>query len=229
MPYSLAAAYAANVVESTLFPMADSDGKLVFDKGSLDSAMKGVTAVAVGPGMGGNREENKKICKYIAENFDCDCILDADALNAFGQTITELKEKRARLLLTPHPKEASRLTGKSVDEILADPITAAAELAKSCDAVVLLKGATTVVSDGNKSALVANGTPALAKGGSGDVLTGTVCGLAARGISLFDSACAAAYLCAEAAKVAEKEFGDFGVLASDVCKAAKRIVDSYVN
>ena len=227
VPYSIAAAYAANVIESTLFPMADSDGKLVFDKGSLDSAMKGVTAVAVGPGMGGNREENKKICKYIAENFDCDCILDADALNAFGQTITELKEKRAKLLLTPHPKEASRLTGKSVDEILADPITAAAELAKSCDAVVLLKGATTVVSDGKKSALVANGTPALAKGGSGDVLTGTVCGLATRGISLFDSACAAAYLCAEAAKVAEKEFGDFGVLASDVCKAAKSIVDTY--
>lgn len=227
VPYSLVSAYAESVVESTLFPMADRDGKLAFDRGSIDRVMKGVTAVAIGPGMGGDREENAKICEYIVKNFDCDCILDADALNAFGTDIVRLKDKKARLLLTPHPKEASRLTGKSVEEILSDSVRAAKELAEDVDCVVLLKGATTVVSDAKKTALVANGTPALAKGGSGDVLTGTVCGFAARGISLFDAACAGAYLCAEAAKKAEKEFGDWGVLASDVCKAAKSIVDAY--
>lgn len=226
VPYSIAGAYAECVVESTLFPMADRDGRLAFDRGSLDRAMKGVTAVAIGPGMGGDREENKKICDCIAKCFDCDCILDADALNAYGERITELKDKRSRVLLTPHPKEASRLTGKSVDEILSDPIAAARELAKATDCAVLLKGATTVVTDGDRVALVANGTPALAKGGSGDVLTGTICGMAARGVPLFESACAGAYLCAAAAKAAEKEYGDFGVLASDVCKAAKRIADA---
>ena len=138
-----------------------------------------------------------------------------------------LKDKKQRLLLTPHPKEASRLTGKSVDEILNDPVSAAKGLALSCNCIVLLKGATTVVTDGKEVALIADGTPALAKGGSGDVLTGTICGFAARGISLFDAACAGAYLCAVAAKQAEKEYGDWGVLASDVCKAAKKIVDSY--
>ncbi len=227
VPYSISGAYAENVVESTLFPMADKDGAFVFDRGSIDKAMKGVTAVAIGPGMGGDREENAKICEYIVRNFDCDCIMDADALNAFGEGITRLKDKKARLLLTPHPKEASRLTGKSVDEILSDPVSAAKDLATSCDCIVLLKGATTVITDGIDAAFVADGTPALAKGGSGDVLTGTVCGFAARGISLFDAACAGAYLCAVAAKQAEKEFGDWGVLASDVCKAAKSIVDSY--
>lgn len=227
VPYSLSAAYAENVVESTLFPMADKDGRLVFDKGSIDRAMKGVTAVAIGPGMGGDAEENSKICSYIAQNFDCSCILDADALNAFKENIISLKEKKCSLLLTPHPKEMSRLTGKSVDEILSDPINAAKELAKACDCIVLLKGATTVVSDGERTVLVSNGTPAQAKGGSGDVLTGTICGFAARGISLFDSALAGAYLCAEAAKNAEKEYGDWGVLASDVCKQAKKIVDFY--
>lgn len=226
VPYSLVGAYAGSIVESTLFPMADRDGRFVFDKGSIDSAMKGVTAVAIGPGMGGDREENAKICGYIVKDFDCDCILDADALNAFGQDITTLKDKHAGLLLTPHPKEASRLTGKSVDEILSDPVSAAKSLARSCDCTVLLKGSTTVVTDGSFVVLVANGTPALAKGGSGDVLTGTICGFTARGISLFDAACAGAYLCAEAAKAAEKEYGDWGVLASDVCKEAKKIVDS---
>ena len=227
VPYSLVGAYAKSVVESTLFPMADRDGRLAFDKGSINRAMNGVTAVAIGPGMGSVKEENAKICEYIVNNFDCDCILDADALNAFGTEIVRLKDKKARLLLTPHPKEASRLTGKSVESILADPVASAKELAQAVDCVVLLKGATTVVSDGEKTVLVANGTPALAKGGSGDVLTGTICGFAARGISLFDAACAGAYLCAEAAKAAEKEYGDWGVLASDVCKAAKSIVDTY--
>ena len=226
VPYSIAGAYAECVVESTLFPMADKDGRLAFDKGSLDRAMKGVTSVAIGPGMGGDKEENKKICDYIANNFDCDCIFDADALNAYGERITELKSKKARVLLTPHPKEASRLTGRSVEEILSDPIAATRKLAKDTACVVLLKGATTVVTDGDRVALVANGTPALAKGGSGDVLTGTICGMAARGVPLFESACAGAYLCAAAAKAAEKEYGDFGVLASDVCKAAKRIADA---
>ena len=227
VPYSISGAYAESVVESTLFPMADKDGVFVFDKGSIDRVMKGVIAVAIGPGMGGDREENAKICEYIAKNFDCDCIMDADALNAFCENITVLKDKKARLLLTPHPKEASRLTGKSVDEILNDPVYAAKGLALSCNCIVLLKGATTVVTDGKEVALIADGTPALAKGGSGDVLTGTICGFAARGISLFDAACAGAYLCAVAAKQAEKEYGDWGVLASDVCKAAKKIVDSY--
>ncbi len=227
VPYSLVGAYAGSVVESTLFPMADRDGRLAFDKGSIDRVMKGMTAVVIGPGMGSDRDENAKICEYVVKNCDCDCILDADALNAFGTEIVRLKDKKARLLLTPHPKEASRLTGKSVESILADPVTSVKELAQAVGCVVLLKGATTVVSDGEKTALVVNGTPALAKGGSGDVLTGTVCGFAARGISLFYAACAGAYLCAEAAKVAEKEYGDWGVLASDVCKAAKSIVDTY--
>lgn len=228
VPYSISGAYAESVVESTVFPMADKDGAFVFDRGSIDKAMKGVTAVAIGPGMGGNREENARICEYIVKNFDCDCIMDADALNAFCTEIVRLKDKKAALLLTPHPKEASRLTGKSVDEILSDPIAAAKYLATLCDCTVLLKGATTVVTDGKDVALVADGTPALAKGGSGDVLTGTICGFAARGISLFDAACAGAYLCAVAAKRAESEYGDWGVLASDVCKAAKSIVDSHI-
>ena len=227
VPYSLFSAYAGCVVESTLFPMADNDGKFLFDKGSIDRAMKGVTSVAIGPGMGADKDENKKICLYIVRNFDCDCILDADALNAFGEEICELKEKKARVLLTPHPKEASRLAGKNVDEILSDPVKAAKELSAKCDCVVLLKGATTVVADGKRVNLIANGTPALAKGGSGDVLTGTICGFAARGIDLFDSACAGAWLCAEAAKDAQREYGDFGVLASDVCKEAKKIADSF--
>ena len=194
---------------------------------SIDGETLGSDCIAAGMGTGVSEGLFACLVELLPE-YTGVLVLDADALNTIAHYGTEiLKNKTCRVIVTPHPKEFSRLTGKSVDEILADPITAAAELAKSCDAVVLLKGATTVVSDGKKSALVANGTPALAKGGSGDVLTGTVCGLAARGISLFDSACAAAYLCAEAAKVAEKEFGDFGVLASDVCKAAKSIVDTY--
>lgn len=117
------------------------------------------------------------------------------------------------------------MTGRTVKEVLADPIALAEEFAAAHRCTVLLKGASTFVTDGERGALVVNGTPALAKGGSGDTLSGVITGLAAQGADLFDAACAGAYLCAEAAKLAAERFGEQGVLASDVATAVKTVAE----
>ena len=215
VPRSILAAISPDVVECTLSPMPDLGGALAFDEAALDDALTGVKAVAVGMGMGANRDENLKPVKVV---------VDADGLNALTRDVTVLGAAAADVLITPHPGEFARLTGRSIGEVLASPIALAEEFARTHRCTVTLKGASTFVTDGKRGALVVNGSPAQSKGGSGDTLSGAILGIAAQGNSLFDSACAATWLCAEAAKRAAADFGETGVLASDVAKQLKNIL-----
>lgn len=224
VPDCISGAVGAAVTESTLAPLGSKDGALLFDKYALDEAVRGCRAVAVGMGMGPCAEENRK---FIAELFSLGIkvIVDADGLNALAGDTALTDNASSDVLLTPHPGEFARLTGRTIKEVLADPIALAEEFAAAHRCTVLLKGASTFVTDGERGALVVNGTPALAKGGSGDTLSGVITGLAAQGADLFDAACAGAYLCAEAAKLAAERFGEQGVLASDVATAVKTVAE----
>lgn len=223
VPRSILAAISTDVVECTLSPMPDLGGALAFDEAALDDALTGVKAVAVGMGMGANGGENLKILKHIfAKNVKT--VVDADGLNALARDVTVLGAAAADVLITPHPGEFARLTGRSIGEVLASPIALAEEFAMAHRCTVMLKGASTFVTDGKSGALVVNGSPAQSKGGSGDTLSGAILGIAAQGSSLFDSACAATWLCAEAAKRAAADHGETGVLASDVAKQLKNIL-----
>ena len=89
---------------------------------------------------------------------------------------------------------------------------------------ILFKGSSTIVANSNEKYLVINGTPALAKGGSGDTLSGVILGILAQGYENIKSAYMGAYLCAKAASNLEKDYSQFGVLASDVAKEIAKIV-----
>ena len=102
-----------------------------------------------------------------------------------------------------------------MEEILADPIGTARAYAAAHGVILLLKGATTVVTDGQSTCLVTAGSPAMAKGGSGDVLTGVIGGLLAQGISPFEAACAGAYLCGKAGEAAAAQLGVYAPSAED--------------
>ena len=223
VPRSIFPAIARDAVECTLMPMPDSDGALAYDEAALDEALKRVDTVAVGMGMGANRGENLKILKHIFSR-PVKVVVDADGLNALSEDVSLLDDAAADILVTPHPGEFARLTGKSIGDVLAHPIAHAEGFARAHRCAVLLKGASTFVTDGGRGAIVVNGSPALSKGGSGDTLSGAITGIAAQGNSLFDSACAAAWLCAEAAKRAAVRFGEQGVLASDVAVQLKNIL-----
>lgn len=212
-----------SVVESTVIGMTDIDGRFVFDKEEIDKALSGVDVLAIGMGMGDDYTQNAKIIKYIVENYKINVLIDADGLNSLAIDVSMLKCAKAQIMLTPHVKEMSRLCGKTTEEILDDPIGIAKEFANEYGVVVLLKGASSVMTDGREVYLTTNGGAELSKGGSGDTLSGVILGMLSWDNGLLESAYAAAYLTAEVAKSLKEEYSEYGVLPSDVARKIKEL------
>ena len=147
----------------------------------------------------------------------CPLVIDADALNALADSRRALTRLPRGRVLTPHPGEMARLTGSPVSPAPADRVELARRKAQEWKAVVVLKGARTVVAapDG-EVAEDPHEVPALATGGTGDVLGGLIAGLIAQGLEPFTAAVTGVYLHAEAGRRISARIGDAGLLASDL-------------
>lgn len=143
--------------------------------------LKGITVLAVGPGVG-QADETQEFVRTIVAETDLPIVLDADGLNAFaGKGDLFRTKKTSSLVLTPHPGEMARLLGSSISQVQQDRAKAASEAAKRWNAVVVLKGFHTIIANPAGAIFVnTTGNPGLAKGGSGDVLTGLLAGLIAQ-------------------------------------------------
>jgi len=173
-------------------------------------------AGVIGPGLGRD-SSTWRLVVDLATHARCPLVLDADGLNALADS-PRLKARLGRnRVLTPHPGEMSRLTGKSVDAIAKDRMGAALSAAREWGAVVVLKGAHTVVAhpDG-RSSEDPHEVPALATGGTGDVLSGVIGALVAQGLDPFSAAVTGVYIHAAAGRRLAHRLGDSGLLASDL-------------
>lgn len=146
-------------------------------------AAAGKSALGVGPGLGQGPEADAQI--EAALSVPCRQVWDADALNWLAAHPAPLGE---RFIITPHAGEAARLLGCSTHRVTEDPVAAAEALHEIYGAAVLLKGATTVLVEGRRRGLNVIGSPGMATGGSGDVLTGLIAALLAQGLAPFDAA-----------------------------------------
>jgi NAD(P)H-hydrate epimerase len=158
----------------------------------------------LGPGLG-RSAETRELAERVLASGDLAAVLDADALNMFeGESGALAKLLRARrAVITPHPMELARLTGVETQAVLDTRFDAGLELARRIGAVVLLKGVPTVVSHPDGRRLVsAAGTPALAAGGSGDILAGIAATLLAQMDDSLESAACAAWVHGRAAELA---------------------------
>ena len=173
----------------------------------------------IGMGMGSRYSENAEIIEYIINNYPIKVIIDADGLNSLALNVEMLKCAKADIILTPHVKEMSRLCKKSVDEILDNPIDIAKAFAKEYKVTLLLKGASSVITDGEEVYIITNGGAELSKGGSGDTLSGVMLGMLSQGMPTIESAYSSAYLTAKVAKDLVEEYSEYGVLPSDVARA----------
>jgi len=149
--------------------------------GRLTELLQGKDVLAIGPGLGTHFDTQQAIRQLVRESA-VPIILDADGLNAFAGKLHELRERKSEFLaITPHPGEMARLLSVSTSEIQADRVKAASEAAMRANVHVLLKGFHTVLAAPNGEVFVnTTGGPELAKGGSGDVLTGVLAALTAQ-------------------------------------------------
>ncbi|MFW5867509.1 MAG: NAD(P)H-hydrate dehydratase [Armatimonadota bacterium] len=165
----------------------------------------GMDAVVLGPGLS-DSDESKELARRLAQRLELPLMIDADGLNAFAGRAEELAERPAATVLTPHPGEFARLTGREIADIQSDRPRAARDLAERIGCVVLLKGAGTVTAAPDGSAWInPTGNEGLASGGSGDVLSGMIGAFLAGGSSALHAAVAGAYYHGRAAEVAGEE------------------------
>lgn len=191
----------------------------------------GALLIGCGIGQAGGSEAFCRALSSLLASEGAPVVLDADALNLLArQGATEiLKNARREVILTPHEMEFSRLSGLSLDEIKADRVGAACRFAALTGAVVLLKGAGSVVARADGGfAVCPSGSPALAKGGTGDVLAGLTVGLIAGGLDPFASVFCAAYLHGEAGEVLERQYSERGVLPSELPRTAAMLLREYL-
>ena len=183
---------------------------------SLDEHLAGAAAVAVGPGIGLD-EHARKVVDHVVLGWDGVKVVDADALTHFGGRAGELAKAAGHLILTPHPGEMGRLLGSSGTEVEADRFGALRRAVELTRAVVLLKGARTLIGAPGELPIVnSSGTPALATAGAGDVLSGITLALACS-LTPHQAAWCAAWVHGCAAEAWAAEAGaDRGLLAHEV-------------
>ena len=156
-------------------------------------------------------------------------VIDADGLNNLSTIGDWWHGLKAPAVLTPHPGEMSTLTGVSIPDIQSRRTEAALEWASRWNTMVVLKGAYTVVASPQGMGRVSPfANPALASGGTGDVLTGIIAGLTAQGLSLEDASCCGVYLHGAAGEMVRDEMGDTGPLAGDLLPALPRTIKTVL-
>jgi NAD(P)H-hydrate epimerase len=183
----------------------------------------GLSALAAGPGLGTSPASRALLDAVLGAGLPA--VLDADALNLLSGRPETLLGRDLPTVLTPHPGEASRLLGLPTATVVEDAEGAARLLAERSGATVVLKGFRSVVAaPGGRTARVLAGNPGMATGGSGDVLTGVVGALLARGLSGWDAASAGAFLHGLAGDLAAERLGEDALTASDVAEAVGEAV-----
>ncbi len=219
IPSGLQQIFSSRVPESMTFALAEDSGHLS-EKclPALDRLLEGKTALAAGPGLSTGSGAAAAVEQMITK-YDIRKVFDADALTLIAQNKSWLTSKRGDIVLTPHLVEFSRLCNMTVDEIKNDPLTCSQIFAKKYGITLLLKGATTLVTNGDKTVFVTAGTPGMARGGSGDVLTGVIgglmCGGHISGMSGFAAAVYGAYICGKAGEAAAQDRGVLSMTPAD--------------
>ena len=190
--------------------------------GGFAALLHGMTALGMGPGIG-THPETQEFVRSVVAHADLPMVVDADGLNAFaGQAEILSARKSAHLVVTPHPGEMARLCGMTTPQVQADRIKVATDFAGKWNAVVLLKGFHTVIAAPNGDVFVnTTGNAGLAKGGSGDVLTGLLSALIAQfgAADLHRIVALGAYLHGRAAELVSAQSDESGILAGEVAHA----------
>ncbi|MBO4962962.1 MAG: NAD(P)H-hydrate dehydratase [Clostridia bacterium] len=217
------------LIESTLVSMPSKKGVLKYDKKALNQLIDGVKALGFGMGAD-NGGDNERIVEHLVSNYTGTLVIDADGLNALARVGVEiLKRANCKIILTPHVKEFSRLTKYTIEQIQANPINLAMAFAKEYGVTLLLKGSSTIVTNGESVYICDKGCSGMSTAGSGDVLTGVLTGLCGYSTQTTDLiAILGAYICGVAGEQAEKNINSYSMTARDTITYIPNVISDII-
>lgn len=208
-----------NILESTVYKYPSVDGKMIYSVENIINATNKLTALGIGVGWD-NSNEYVKILEWILLNLDLKLVVDADGINTLAKMdLSILNKTKCDVVLTPHLKEFSRLTGYSISDIKNNIIEYSIEFVTKYNVTLLLKGPSTIIVNKDELYISPSGCSGMATAGSGDVLTGILVGmLGYSNESITYTTALAAYLNGYAGEKAMEKFGDYGMVASDTAR-----------
>ena len=220
-PKSVLATVAGFHPEIMTEPLPETDAGTISlnAAGRLRQLAKGMTVLAVGPGIS-RVPETSEFVRALVRDSELPVVLDADGLNAFEGRTKELAGKGRTLAITPHPGEMARLAGCSIADVQKDRLGTARSFARAHDLIVVLKGHRTLVVQPDGEAWVnLTGNPGMSTGGTGDILTGMVAAMIAQNPkNVFLAACAAVHLHGCSGDVMRETLGEYSMIATDLLK-----------
>jgi NAD(P)H-hydrate epimerase len=220
-PASLELSFTVRLLEAMMIGLPETDGALNAEAaGPALSAIDRADAVVLGPGLS-KKPGARDFALEMFERIDVPLVIDADGLNALAGCFPEdLPHRPWPTVLTPHPGELGRLLDVDSKEVARSRLAHARAAAAKAKAFVVLKGDDTlVVSPGGRVAISRGAAPALATAGTGDVLSGVIGAMLAKGLPPAHAACAGVYVHVRAGQIAAAPSGPDGVIASDVIRA----------
>ena len=230
IPASLNDILEMKITEAMTFPLPEAEDARALGKKALkplQNILENKTAMALGPGLG-THPETQELVRHLARDLVLPLVIDADGVNALAGDPELLQDAAGPRLLTPHPGEMARFLGTTVPEVQADRLRTAREVAARTQAVVVLKGAQTVVADPRgRVSINATGNPALASGGTGDVLTGLIGGFLAQKLTPWDAARLGVFLHGLAADYLTVRQGPL-LIAGDLLRVFPEVLDKLI-
>lgn len=192
----------------------------------LVEAARETDCVVIGPGLPVAGDTGELMRLLIPEIYP-PLIIDGGAFAAIATDFMIIRKRQSPTIITPHPGEMSRITGKTIPEVQEKRADFASKYAKVSGAIVALKGHNTVVANGTEVYVNETGNPGMSTAGSGDVLSGVIAGLVAQGMAPFDAAKLGVFLHGLAGDIAMQDIGMHGVIASDIMERIPSAYKSY--
>ncbi|MCC2251639.1 NAD(P)H-hydrate dehydratase [Virgibacillus sp. AGTR] len=211
----------ANCIEATYKELSETNG---FLDNRTDVSLEGYHAVAIGMGMG-RRTCTGDLVRSLVHTAECPIVIDADGLYHIKEDLLDIENRRYPTVITPHPGEMAMLLGITVNELLLEPFRYSREFAIKNNSYVVLKGMITIITSPEGEQVVnMSGNPGLAKGGSGDVLTGIILAMIMQGQTIFQALCNACYIHGRSAdELISEKHSYHDLLASDVIDGLAKV------
>lgn len=222
IPYSIKNAVFANEVTNLTYK---EDGICSSIDKRMKPLIKKYKTIAIGMGCDLTMKTILAV-NFLIKNFKGKLVIDADGINALAKLdLSILENSKAKIILTPHIMEFSRLSGLGVDEILMDSIGTAKDFASKHKVILLLKGPTTLITNGTDTYLVDRGCPGMATAGSGDVLSGIISSIVSYNDDILKAVATSAYVNGIAGELAQRQKSDITMRASDTLNNIHNAID----